>query len=194
MQNNFSSSKYTMIVVILLAQIFHQQIMAQTNDLHTFKGVTEPVNEAILSSSVDGTIKEILVKEGDWVKKGDPLIRLYRKEQELEVALRYKLWKNTISLEAARIKEKNILELYTASKKLFDKSRSISKEELTRLRIQYDQSQLNRLELEIREEQERIQYEIAKENLARRVLNAPKSGVVTKVFFIKVSDAKPIKT
>lgn len=149
----------------------------------TFKGVTEPVTEALISSPVDGTINEILVKEGDWVNKGDPLIRLYRREQELEVALRYKLWKSKVSLKAAILKEKNLLELYSASKNLFKKNHSVSKEELTRLKIQYDQSQLNRIELEIREEQERIQYEIAKEQLAKRVVEAPIHAVVTKIFY-----------
>jgi RND family efflux transporter MFP subunit len=148
-----------------------------------FKGVTEPVNEAIISASVDGTIKEILVKEGDWVNKDDPLIRLYRREQELEVALRYKLWQNKSSLKAAKIHEKNILELYTASRILFEKNHSVSKEELTKLKIQYDQSQIKRIELEIREEQERIQYEIAKEQLAKRVLKAPINAVITKIYF-----------
>jgi len=157
---------------------------------HIFKGVTEPVNEAIISAPVDGTIKEILVKEGDWVNKGDPLIRLYRREQELEVALRYKLWQNKSSLKAAKIKEKNILELYTASRILFEKNHSVSKEELTRLKIQYDQSQLKRIELEIREEQERIQYEIAKEQLAKRVLNAPIDAVITKIYYQKGERSK----
>jgi biotin carboxyl carrier protein len=150
-----------------------------------FKGVTEPVNEAIISAPVDGTIKEILVKEGDWVNRDDPLIRLYRREQELEVALRYKLWKSKVSLEAAKIKEQNIFELYQASKKLYEKSHSVSKEELTRLKIQYNQSQLNHIELEIREEQERIQYEIAKEQLSKRVLCSPIDAVVIKVFYHK---------
>jgi len=173
------------ILLIMLCSIPSMGLAQQT-----FKGVTEPVNKAIISAPVDGTIKEILVKEGDWVNKGDPLIRLYRREQELEVALRYKFWKSKVSLKAAKLKEKNILELYTASKKLFEKNHSVSKEELTRLKIQYDQSQLKRIELEIREEQERIQYEIAKEQLAKRILSAPIHAVVTRIYYHKGERSK----
>jgi len=155
-----------------------------------FKGVTESVNKATLSSPVDGTIKEILVKEGDWVKKDDPLIRLYRREQELEVSLRYKLWKNKVSLKAARLKEKNMLELLSASKQLYETNHSVSKEELTRLQIQFDQSHLKRIEMEIREEQERIQYEIAKEQLSKRIICSPIHAVVTKIFCHKGERSK----
>jgi len=176
-----------LFIVILFS--FHSIALAQ-DSMRGVKGVTEPVNKAILSAPVDGTIKEILVKEGDWVNKGDPLIRLYRREQELEVALRYKLWKSKVSLDAAKLKEKHILELYSASKKLFDKNHSVSKEELTRLKIQYNQSQLKRIELEIREEQERIQYELAKEQLSKRILISPINAVVTKIYYHKGERSK----
>ena len=166
---------------ILPAKGFSQDNNINGKNL-SFKGVTEAVNEATLSASVDGTIKEILVKEGDWVKKDDPVIRLYRREQELEVNLRYKIWKSKAALNAARVEENNLKELYKSSKMLYEKTHSVSKEELTRLKVRSEQSHFKRLELEIREEQERIQYELSKEQLSKRILYAPFQGIISHIF------------
>ena len=179
-----------MIQLFLLMCIFQiyfngyecNQAIAEDLIPHEFKGVTEPVNEAVLSASVDGTIKEILVKEGDWVQESDPVIRFYRREQELEVTLRYKMWKSKSAIDAAKVEADNIRSLYEASKQLFEKNHSVSKEELTRLKIRYDQAKFKQIELEIKEEQERIQYEIAKEQLSKRILYAPFHGVVTNIY------------
>ncbi|KPA18803.1 Secretion protein HlyD [Candidatus Magnetomorum sp. HK-1] len=190
MKTFFYKISFLLIICIVLTLFFifpnkgftlDQNIIPDDQSL-SFKGVTEPVNEAILSSSVDGTIKEILVKEGDWVQKGDPVIRLYRREQEMEVTLRFKIWKSKAALNAAQTEEKNLQELYKSSKQLYEKNHSVSKEELTRLKVRSEQSHFKRMELEIREEQERIQYELAKEQLSKRILYAPFQGIVTHIF------------
>jgi RND family efflux transporter MFP subunit len=178
--------KIFMMIACLMTFSFFSLSHAQTFDgdnlNRTFKGVTEAVHEAVLSSSVDGTIKEILVKEGDWVQQSDPVIRLYRKEQELEVTLRYKIWKNKAAMNAAKVEAQNIQSLYEASKQLFEKNHSVSKEEMTRLKIRYDQARFKQIELKIKKEQERIQYELAKEQLAKRIIYAPFQGVVTHIY------------
>ncbi|MBF0452168.1 MAG: efflux RND transporter periplasmic adaptor subunit [Candidatus Magnetomorum sp.] len=184
-KKNNVSKKFVLSISLLLGVFLcsgHSQNSDTVEQRHAFKGVTEPVHEAVLSSPVDGTIKEILVKEGDWVQQSDPVIRLYRREQELEVALRYKIWQNNAAIDAADVEAENVKELFDASKQLFEKNHSVSKEELTRLKIRYDQARFKRIELKIRKEQERIQYEIAKEQLAKRILYAPFQGIVTNVY------------
>jgi len=156
-----------------------------SNNLLEFKGVTEPVHEAILSSPVEGTVEKIFFQEGDWVEKDDTIIKLDRLEQELAMNLQYNIWKNTASLDESIIEEKNHKALYDSAKRLFETNRSVSKDELTQLKMKYEHSHYKRIELENKEKQELIQYEMTKEILEKRTLKAPINGIITNIFLNK---------
>jgi RND family efflux transporter MFP subunit len=149
---------------------------------YPIKGVTEPVHRAVLSSNVEGTVKSILFQEGDWVKNGAPIIKLDKHEQELKLSLQYNIWKSKAALDAAKVQEANLLELYNSSKRIFEKNRSVSKDELLKLKNRYDQSHFKRIELETKEKQEQIQYNLVKEQLAKRILYAPMKAIITNIF------------
>ena len=55
-------------------------------------GVSKPFKEETLSSTVPGTVQRLLVKESDHVEKGQLLIELDSKQEEVEVACRKLLW------------------------------------------------------------------------------------------------------
>ena len=184
---NFKTLIYSYIIINSL----FNSVNGSNVNAQSFKGRTEPVHEAVLSSSVDGKIKSILFQEGQWVKKGDPVVHLNNKEQELEVKLRYIIWKNKTAIEAAQSEEQSIQSLFESSNRLFENNRSVSKEELIRLKMRYDQARFKRLELEHREEEEQIQYELAKEHLEKRCLNAPIKGIITDIYIHAGERCKP---
>lgn len=53
-----------------------QAAFGQTTAVEVYPGVTRPSEERALSFSYPGVVREVLVKEGDLVKQGQPLVKL----------------------------------------------------------------------------------------------------------------------
>ena len=68
------------------------------------EGIVFPVNYAQMIMPVDGTVGEVLVREGDKVKGGQPLIRLVRQDYEARVgSARADVTRAAAALEQARV-------------------------------------------------------------------------------------------
>jgi RND family efflux transporter MFP subunit len=146
-----------------------------------FTGVTEAVHDVTLGLSVPGTIDKIFFHIGDWVKADTPILHLKKRKEELEVALRKLLWKNTARLDAAKIREKKLKGMLETNRRLFKENSSISEEELIKLELEYYAAYYSRLELNNVKKQEKIAYELAKEALSSMTLNAPIDGIITDI-------------
>jgi len=161
------------------------------NQSMVFTGVTEAVHDVVLGLPVEGTIDKIFFQEGDWVKKGQAILHLKRRGEELEVELRELLWKNTARLDAARIEEQKFESLFIATKRLFEKTQSVSEEELTKLELRYFQAHYKRKELEGLQKQQYIEYDLALELLKRMSIYAPISGIITEIILDEGEQYKP---
>ena len=115
-----------------------------------FDGLVLPYREVTIGSPVETRIDTLEVREGDKVKKGDLLVRLYSRLEELEVE------------RAAVVVEKRVFDEKSASN-LF-KDRLISEDEALEARIELDLAKL--------------MLEIAEEQVELRRLRAPIDGVV----------------
>jgi RND family efflux transporter MFP subunit len=124
---------------------------AQASDLGTAIGLTEPVLDVTLSASVPGIIAARRFKEGDFVKEGDAIVELDKRLEELELERR------KLVLEARRID-------YERTAKLVQTTKGTSKEELEKKEYDYKLAQ--------------VEHAMAAEQLRRRVVTAPLSGVV----------------
>jgi RND family efflux transporter MFP subunit len=124
-------------------------------------GITEPILDVTLSAAVPGLIGARLVQEGDFVTAGQVVVELDKKLEELEVSRR-KLLVNRLEsdLEATRA--------------LFNRTKSVSLEELERKETEY------RVAV--------VEYELAKEQLQRRLVVSPLSGIVTRLL-LEVGEA-----
>ncbi|ANT65945.1 efflux RND transporter periplasmic adaptor subunit [Prosthecochloris sp. CIB 2401] len=100
-------------------------------------GIVEPLHDITMGFTVQGRIDRILCKEGQQVARGDTLMVLTNGYIELEVSL--------------------LREMLDANQQLFEETKSVSKEELDRLTLEWNR---------------------ANETLRRRILIAPKPGVV----------------
>jgi RND family efflux transporter MFP subunit len=117
-------------------------------------GITEPFMDVTLGASVAGIIRQELFKEGDAVKKGDVIIELDKRLEELEVERRKAV------LEQSRRE-------FESTRALVQTTKSVSKEELAKKEAEYN--------VAISE------HGIAVEQLAHRQIAAPFSGTITEI-------------
>ena len=148
----------------------------------SLSGITEPIKDVTLSATVVGTISAIFLKEGMSVKKGEALLELDKKAEELEVERRKLLWESKAEVEAAAVRVTTLKSQFESTRELFKSTGSVSKEELEKMELDYELAVAERKRLEIAEERERIEYEMALENLSKRNLVSPIHGTIIKLF------------
>ena len=145
-------------------------------------GVTEPIHDVTLSSTVVGTLSAIFVKEGMPVKAGTAILELDRRLEAYEVQRRKLIWEGKAELEAASVRVATLRKLLAATRGLFESTGSVSKEELEKLELEYNLALSEQKRLESAEEREGIEFEMAKETWRKRSLISPVSGTVVKLF------------
>lgn len=124
-------------------------------------GITEAVDDATLSSSVLGIIRSRPFQEGARVNKGDVILALDNRLEELEV-VRKKLIRDHAKTELDR------------AKALAEKSDvSITKEELDKKKAEYEVAAAD--------------FDYAQEQLDRRKIVAPFSGIISE-YHLKVGE------
>jgi len=117
-------------------------------------GITEPFLDVELGASVAGIVHRQLFQEGDSVKKGDVIIELDKRLEELEVERRKAVMdQNKMTLDSTRMLSQN--------------TKSVSKEELAKKEAEYNVSV--------------AEYDIAVEQLAHRQIVAPFPGAITEI-------------
>jgi RND family efflux transporter MFP subunit len=115
-------------------------------------GVTEPLVDVLLSLPVPGIVTAIKFKEGDSVRKGDVILELDKRLEELEVQRR-KLVVDTRKMD------------FDATVTLFEKTTGVSREELSKKEADYKVAM--------------VEHQMAETELARRMIVAPNHGVIT---------------
>jgi membrane fusion protein (multidrug efflux system) len=123
-------------------------------EIKSVNGITEPFMDVELGASVAGIIHSQLFKEGDSVKKGEVIIELDKRLEELEVERRKAVMdQNKMTFESTRTLSQN--------------TKSVSKEELAKKEAEYNVSV--------------AEYGIAVEQLAHRQIVAPFPGAITEI-------------
>ncbi len=128
-------------------------------------GITEPVDDSTLSTPVAGIIQVRRFKEGDEVKKGDVLVALDHRLEELDVQRR------KLVMEQARRE-------LDATRILFEKNTDVAKAELEKRQLEFDVA--------------RAEHELSAEQLARRSIAAPFDGSIAE-FFLNIGEACQIQ-
>jgi RND family efflux transporter MFP subunit len=122
----------------------------------TSTGITEPILDSIVGTPVSGILAARKFKEGDFVKKGDVIIELDKRLEELEVARR------EVVLEPLKTD-------YDAAKFLLEQPKSsVSKEIVEKKQAEYKVAL--------------AEYELAKEHANKRSIAAPFDGFIIEFF------------
>jgi len=117
-------------------------------------GFTEPIIDVTLSASVPGIISALNVAEGDRITKGDVILELDKRLEELEVDRR------------KRVMDIRKMDL-DATATLYETTKAVSKEELDKKRADFLVSM--------------AEFHMAEEQLNRRHIVAPYSGIITEL-------------
>lgn len=145
-------------------------------------GITKPIKDVTLSSTVVGTITRIFVREGLAVGKGAAILEFDKKLEALEEERRRLIWESKAEVRAAAARVSTLKSLLESTRELFKSTGSVSKEDLEKLELDYEIAVAEKERLVSAEERERIEYEMAQESLRKRSLTSPLQGTVVKLF------------
>ncbi|HLP75472.1 MAG TPA: efflux RND transporter periplasmic adaptor subunit [Candidatus Paceibacterota bacterium] len=128
--------------------------LAPAAETNVVTGITEPFMDVTLGASVAGIIHAELFKEGDAVKKGDVILELDKRLEELEVERR------------KAVLEQNKRE-FESTRSLVQTTKAVSKEELAKKEAEFNVAN--------------SEHGIAVEQLAHRQIASPFSGTITEI-------------
>ena len=148
----------------------------------SISGITEPIKDRTLSANVAETISTIFFEEGAKIEEGQTILELDNRLEILEVERRKLLWESKAEVESATAQVATLKSLFESTRELFNKTHSVSKEELVKLELDYKVSIAEKKRLEVAEEREKIEYEMALQNLQKRSLRSPIRGTIIKLF------------
>jgi RND family efflux transporter MFP subunit len=154
-------------------------VTAAAEDVLKIDGVSRPIKDEILSMLVAGRLDAVHVRAGSRVKKGDILVELDRRAEELEVARRKLLMDGKIEVEAAKARVATLGKNLKDTKELYDRTKSVSREEVEKLELEHRLAQAEVEATELKEEREKIEHDVALHLVSRRTLHSPLSGIVT---------------
>jgi HlyD family secretion protein len=158
---------------------------AATKDLASFVSATgriEARTKVNIQSSVIGEIRELPVKEGDVVKKGDLLVQIdpvrYRTEVDrLQSALRMQ----RIAIEQAEVSLINSERKYRRNQSLRGDSGLVSEEAFELSELDFNSRTIDLRSLKEQVEQGEASLARAKDDLSKTTILAPMDGTVTKL-------------
>jgi len=134
-----------------------------------------------LSSGVAGLVMKRLVTPGQSVKAGQVLLLLDDRLESIESDRRKVIYDDNSEVVASRKRAAILTTLLQDSRTVFEKTGSISKDELLRLEAEYTAAKGRVEQLIAQKKREYLDYELAERERLQRHIAAPISGIVTKV-------------
>jgi len=171
---------FSLLVVVVV--LLWSPLSAPGQEKISVSGITESIEDVTLSLSVAGTVSRVFFDEGDKVKRGQCILELDRRLEELEVARRKLIWESKAEVESAEARVLTLKSQLKSTRDLFESTGSVSREELEEKELEYKLAVAEQKRLVMEEEKQRIEYEMALENLSKRRLPSPIGGVVIKLF------------
>ena len=147
----------------------------------TAVGVTQPVTDETLSSLVSGKIVAVHFREGDQVRKGDVIIDLAKRLDELELARRKLAWESKVELESARAREEMLKKVLEGTRRVHETTKSISLDELNKADFEHKSAMAEVAQIQIEEELQGLEVEKAEELIKMRQIRSPLTGVLARV-------------
>lgn len=142
-------------------------------------GKVQPEIEVIIRPDVSGEIIELAVKEGDFVRQGELLVRIKPDIYQAQIDnLNAALLTQQARLEQTRASLIRAKAAYERDKQLFEKD-LISEMEYIQTKSEYDSQQASLKAAEYQIESAEAQLRQAREELEQTVIRAPQNGTIT---------------
>lgn len=146
-----------------------------------YVGLVHPKNELTLSMGVPGVVARLDARPGQAVRAGQTLMVLDDRMQALEVSRRQVVYEDNSELNAARDRVRVLQGMYDSTRRVFDSTGSISRDEMGKLEVEYSGARARLEQLQAQKRREKVEYDSALQERALRALNAPRGGVLTRV-------------
>lgn len=146
-----------------------------------YVGLVHPDHEVVLSMGVGGVVSKINVRQGQSVAAHQALLVLDDRMQNIEVSRRQVVLEDNSEVSAAQDRVRAMKSMYDDTKRVFDKTGSISRDEMSKLDIEYSAARGRLDQLLQQKRRERLEYNLAQQERDLRVLTAPVAGVITRV-------------
>jgi len=148
----------------------------------TFTGLVYPIHDVTLSAGVSGIVHTRHVAPGQRVQADQALIALDDQAQTIESSRRKAMLDDTSEIAAARDRVRILGELFTVARNVFDRTGSVSRDELLRLEAELTVSRGRVEQLEAQKKRELLDYQAAEHERQLRHYRAPVAGTVAKIF------------
>lgn len=170
------SAPKTLLCLLLLAA---EPLLAE--DVARLTGVTRASHDIQLSLPVEGVVADILVQEGQRVAAGESLLQLENTLQAVEAKRREIIKNDTARIRSLEHNLAIISSLLKASETLYGESGSISEDEVKKLDMQHATLAGELQGLKMQKKRETVEHEAALEEMKRRILTAPRAGIVSEI-------------
>lgn len=144
-------------------------------------GFTTCRAELDLAFAVSGLVEETLVREGQTVQKGDVLMRLDQEVERIELLRRQAVMEDDAELRAAMARADIALRQREAAQRLLETTGGISREEVQNRTLAHELAVIEISRLQAQARINALDYDTAQENLVRRTLIAPSTGIISKI-------------
>jgi RND family efflux transporter MFP subunit len=147
----------------------------------SYTGLIYPMHDVTMSAGVSGLVIKRPVQPGQAVKAGQLLLQLDDRLQIIESNRRRAIADDESELQAARDRLRILDTLLQDTRAVYERTGSISKDELLRLEAEQLVSHGRVAQLGEQERRERLDFDSAESDRLLRHITAPISGVVTKI-------------
>jgi RND family efflux transporter MFP subunit len=166
------------------------QVQAQTSSIEMV-GLVYPVADVEFGVSVAGVVQQVLIKPGQTVKTGQPLLEIESQAQKLELQRRILVAEDASELDATATRLMALDEMLALSEMVASRSQSVSKEELTKQRLERMTTYGRLQQLKAQKSREQVELALAQLDLEQRTLRAPRDGMVVESAAVAGEWAKP---
>jgi len=146
-----------------------------------YTGLVHPNREVTLSMGVGGVVSKLNVRPGQSVRANQVLLVLDDRMQAIEVSRREVIFHDDSELNVAQDRVRSLKIMYDDTKRVFDSTGSISRDEMSKLEIEYSSARGRLEQLVQQKRREKLEYDLARQERDLRDLTAPVAGVITRV-------------
>lgn len=182
----FQSTKHVLVLLAIVGGLGASAARAAE-----VSGIVYPMHDLTLSTGVGGVVLSKDAQLGQAVKAQQVLLVIDDREQAIELQKRGIVKDDRSALEAEKKRTAILKELYDQQTQVYDKTGSISKEELLHARSDWLTEQAKYEQLVAEKERETAEFHAAELELKLRSVTAPVGGVVTKIYVEPGEWARP---
>jgi RND family efflux transporter MFP subunit len=146
-----------------------------------FVGIVYPVRDLTLSVHVAAVVEQVPVAVGQRVAAGQLILRQDSRLQEAERERRRVILQDRSELDSTEQRRRLIEGLVRDASALYERAGTVSRDEVTKLRLELESAAGRVEQLRQAERREQVALDLAERELALRELRAPVAGVVTMI-------------